>query len=159
MFCTLYKKQTLEELENNLLRGGWMKTSHTDHSVCLKPAAAKRKNVINEICLLSGVDLNAPHQCGRLFLHILWWYGLSGPHSRSLLTGGFLGSLCEKNQSQARITSGSSQLQPSCYDARWMGGMQPACIVEWVQMGNLSSISKIQTLTPHRMQVLCNLVD
>lgn len=65
--------------------------------------------------------VNVPHQCDRLFLHILWWYGLSEPHSGSLLTGGFLGSLCQRNQSQARITSGSSQSQHSCYDAHCIG--------------------------------------
>lgn len=158
MFCTLY-----ENKRSNWRIIYWVDENHTNHSVCLKPAAAKRKKEKNEICILSNVNLNVSHQCDRLFLHILWCYGLSEPHNRSLLTGGFLGSLCQGNQSQARITSGSSQSQHSCYDAHCIDGgrdkLQPACITEWVQMQDLSSISKIRTLTPHRMQGLCNLVD
>lgn len=77
---------------------------------------------MNQIHFFSHVNLNVPHQCDRLSLHSLWWCGLSEPHSRILLTGGFLGSLCQRNQSQARITSGSSQSQHSCCDAHCING-------------------------------------
>lgn len=112
-------KQTLQERENNLLRDGWK----LNKPLCvLKASSCKKENTINKRCILSNIQQIVPHRCDRLFLRILLWCGLSGPRSRSLLIGGFLGSLCQRNQSQTRVTSGSGQSQHSCYDARCIGG-------------------------------------
>lgn len=94
---------------------------HTNHSVCLKPAAVMRRRKTQhwqnvDLCSEMYARSKECHLFDRRSLHTPWWYGLWAPHSRTLLTKGFLGSLCEESQWLAWITSEFIQSHHSCND-------------------------------------------
>lgn len=168
----------------------WPLNCQTNHSVCLKPAAVKEKQMTNckgggakMTWIMSHLRIAMPHQYDKQSPHTPWWCGLWAPRSRSLLTKGFLGSLCEESQWHAWVTSASSQSQQSCNDlyiaspsdgGEWPK-LQPACINrdEWKPLACCLLFTAAKQnwfcctnswcthliLTPHRTQMLCSLVD